>query len=47
MNKIKRNPVGLLGYNFIPENYLPKGKDEYYLRNIQNKNSRLYLCLTD
>lgn len=39
MNIIQKNPVNSLGYNFIPENFLPKGKDEYYLRNQQNSNT--------
>ena len=29
-----------LGRNFIPEEYLPNGKDEYYYRNIQNPKSK-------
>lgn len=36
MNNIKKFPIEKLGYNFIPEQYLPKGKDEYYLRFQQN-----------
>src|SRR2546423_10210771 len=38
MNEILKIPIGSLGYEFIPEKYIPKGKDEYYLRNIQNRN---------
>nr|WP_295875283.1 DUF4954 family protein [uncultured Chitinophaga sp.] len=34
MNNIKKKPLSELGYNFI-ETQLPKGKDEYYLRNEQ------------
>lgn len=26
-------------YNFIPKEFLPRGKDEYYIRNQQNKNN--------
>jgi len=33
MNIIKKHPVNNLGYNFIDARYIPKGKDEYYLRN--------------
>jgi len=33
MNIIKKHPVNNLGYNFIDAKYIPKGKDEYYLRN--------------
>ena len=36
MNDIKKNPIHSLGYNFIPAEFLPVGKDEYYLRNKQN-----------
>jgi hypothetical protein len=46
MNKITRSPLQSLGYNFIPAPYLPKGKDEYYLRNTQNKNGIDYRHLT-
>ena len=28
-------PSGSIGRNFIPPEYLPSGKDEYYLRNSQ------------
>lgn len=37
MNIITRHPRNLLGYNFIPEKFLPQDQDEYYLRNQQNK----------
>jgi Nucleoside-diphosphate-sugar pyrophosphorylase involved in lipopolysaccharide biosynthesis/translation initiation factor 2B, gamma/epsilon subunits (eIF-2Bgamma/eIF-2Bepsilon) len=46
MNKITRSPLHSLGYNFIPAEYLPKGKDEYYLRNQQNKNGIHYRHLS-
>ena len=46
MNQITKNPVGTLGYNFIPSKYLPKGQDEYYLRNRQNTNGIRYRGLT-
>lgn len=36
MNQITKHPVESLGYNFIPQDLLPKGKDEYYLRFQQN-----------
>ncbi len=35
MNEIRKSPVDSLGYHFIEPGYLPKGKDEYYLRNLQ------------
>ncbi|WP_439482522.1 DUF4954 family protein [Cyclobacterium plantarum] len=37
MNKITRHPLSALGYQFIDQRFLPKGKDEYYLRNRQNR----------
>ena len=46
MNQIRKSPINTLGYNFIPENFLPKGKDEYYLRNQQYKNGPQYRHLT-
>ena len=46
MNVIKKNHVSSLGYNFIDEKYLPKGKDEYYLRNLQNRNGINYRQLS-
>jgi hypothetical protein len=46
MNDIQKSPVGTLGYDFIPAQYLPKGKNEYYLRNIQNRNGIHYRKLT-
>lgn len=46
MNTIKKKPVQSLGYNFIPADFIPKGKDEYYLRNQQNLNGIQYRQLT-
>ena len=46
MNIIKTHPVQDLGYNFIEKQYIPKGKDEYYLRNIQNRSKANYRSLT-
>jgi hypothetical protein len=40
MNQITKTPLRNLGYDFIPTEYLPEGKDEYYLRNEQYKFSR-------
>lgn len=45
-NNILKIPIGQLGYGFIEEKYLPEGKDEYYLRNIQNRNGIKYRQLT-
>ncbi|GAB3019250.1 DUF4954 family protein [Niabella terrae] len=36
MNQIKKYSVDTLGYQFIPEAFLPEGKDEYHLRFQQN-----------
>src|SRR3984957_403975 len=46
MNVIKKSPVDDLGYHFIPEKFLPKGKDEYYLRDMQNNSGIDYRKLT-
>ncbi len=46
MNQINKSPIDSLGYHFIEEKYLPKGKDEYYLRNQQNKSGIHYRELT-
>lgn len=46
MNQISKSPIHTLGYNFIPAEYLPRGKDEYHLRNQQNKNGIQYRQLT-
>jgi carbonic anhydrase/acetyltransferase-like protein (isoleucine patch superfamily) len=35
MNQIIKTPLRNLGYDFIPAEFLPEGKDEYYLRNEQ------------
>jgi len=44
MNNIKKISLGQLGYGFIKD--LPKGKDEYYLRNKQNRSGITYRKLT-
>jgi len=46
MNEIKKSPINSLGYSFIDSRYLPKGKDEYYLRNVQNRSGIPYRQLT-
>lgn len=46
MNQIKTHAVKDLGYNFINAEYIPAGKDEYYLRNIQNGGKADYRMLT-
>ena len=42
MNKINKSPVDKLGYDFVEKKYIPKGEDEYYLRNQQNKSNAKY-----
>ena len=41
-NVIKKVRISSLGYNFIPSDFLPKDKDEYHLRNIQNRSGINY-----
>ncbi len=42
MNQINRKPISSLGYGFIPKEFIPKGKNEYHLRNIQNRSGIKY-----
>lgn len=46
MNIINKHPLSDNGYHFIEKKYLPKGKDEYHLRNIQNRSLRKFQSLT-
>ena len=46
MTEIKKKPISSLGYNFVAKEFIPKGKDEYYLRNIQNRSGIVYRPLT-
>ncbi len=46
MNIIHKRPIAEIGYNFIDSQYLPKGKNEYHLRDIQNKNRGKFRKLT-
>jgi hypothetical protein len=46
MNIIQKHAVNDLGYNFVEAQYIPEGKDEYYLRNIQNTADAVYRKLT-
>lgn len=46
MNKITKEPISSLGYNFVKPEYIPKGKDEYYLRNLQHRTDNTYRQLT-
>src|SRR5687767_3382312 len=42
MSEFLKSPISRLGYNFVAKKYIPAGKDEYYLRNIQNRNGIEY-----
>lgn len=46
MNVIQKHAIGSLGYQFVDSKYIPKGSDEYYLRNIQNRSGINYRHLT-
>lgn len=46
MNNISSHPVDELGYHFVDPQYLPKGKNEYHLRNQQLGNTRKYRSLS-
>jgi hypothetical protein len=45
-NIIKKSSIASMGYGFIPKENIPKGKDEYYLRNIQNRSGINYRQLS-
>ncbi|WP_099367293.1 DUF4954 family protein [Sphingobacterium sp. 1.A.4] len=47
MGYINKIPLSRIGYDFIPQAYLPEGKDEYYLRFKQQKNEKQYRNLTE
>jgi len=46
MNIIIKHAVNELGYNFVEAKYLPEGKDEYYLRFLQNPINKEYRNLS-
>ena len=46
MNQISKSPIQSIGYGFIAPEYLPKGKDEYHLRELQNKSQIRHRQLT-
>ncbi|MBK5272390.1 MAG: DUF4954 family protein, partial [Bacteroidia bacterium] len=46
MNEIKKSSISSLGYGFIPKEFIPKGKNEYHLRNLQNRNGIKYRKLS-
>lgn len=46
INDIRKRSIASIGYGFVPLEYLPSGKDEYYLREMQNKNGIYYRQLS-
>lgn len=46
MPEVRKKTIQSLGYNFVPKEFIPEGKDEYYLRNIQNRSGISYRNLT-
>ncbi|HVG14751.1 MAG TPA: DUF4954 family protein, partial [Chitinophagaceae bacterium] len=46
INSVAKRPAKGIGYNFITPEFLPEGKDEYHLRNLQNRNGISYRVLT-
>ena len=42
MNIINKQPVSSLGFGFIDKPHLPKGKDEFYLRDHQHRTDHQY-----
>ncbi len=45
-NIIYKTPLDALGYQFIKDQFIPKGKNEFYLRNMQNRNGIHYRKLS-
>jgi hypothetical protein len=45
-NIISKSPLNALGYHFIKAPFIPKGKNEYYLRNMQIRNGIEYRRLS-
>lgn len=45
-NIIRKSAIESIGYGFIKPEYLPKNKDEYYLRDIQNRSGISYRKLS-
>lgn len=46
MNLFHKRPIESLGFDFIEPKFLPKGKDEYHLRNKQRSDKSLFNPLT-
>lgn len=43
---MNKKPLRSIGYDFIPAEFLPEGKNEYHLRNFQNRNGITYRNLS-
>ena len=46
MNQIRKVSLDAIGYHFMEPRFIPPGKDEYYLRNLQNRSGTAYRQLT-
>ena len=46
MNEITKESLSCIGYDFIDARYLPEGKDEYHLRDLQNRSGIAYRNLS-
>ncbi|MGZ8543756.1 MAG: DUF4954 family protein [Flavisolibacter sp.] len=46
MNEIQKRSLNCIGYDFIPPEYLPEDRDEYHLRDLQNRSGIFYRYLT-
>jgi hypothetical protein len=47
LNIIKKQSIAYLGFNFIENKFLPKGKNEYHLRDLQRSSKTNYFALTN
>src|ERR1019366_6148786 len=46
LNIIQKTSISNLGYDFIKDEFLPQGHDEYYLREMQDRSGIDYRKLT-
>jgi hypothetical protein len=42
MNNVNKIPLDAIGYEFMEPRFVPPGKDEYHLRNLQNRSGTPY-----
>jgi hypothetical protein len=45
MNETRKKHLSSIGYQFVESKFIPEGKDEYHLRNLQNRNGIEYRML--